>query len=200
MAADDPPMRESNEIRAYVASVNASAVHEFSKTPQPVVRLLEGFGVEGDAHCGTTVKHRSRVRKNPDQPNLRQVHLIHTELFDEVAQHGHLLGPGDMGENVSTAGIDLLALPVDTVLRLGDSAEVVLTGLRNPCSQIDDFSHGLLKLMVGPGDISANGQVVRRAGVMAVVRRSGDVRGRPLDRRTPRTSARPTRPRLTSRI
>jgi len=176
MTADDPPMHESSKIRAYVASVNVSAVHEFSKTPQPVVRLLEGLGVEGDAHCGTTVKHRSRVRKNPDQPNLRQVHLIHSELFDEVARNGHLLAPGDMGENVTTTGIDLLALPVDTALRLGDSAEVVLTGLRNPCSQIDDFSHGLLKLMVDPADMSASGQVVRRAGVMAVVRRSGDVR------------------------
>lgn len=179
MTADDPPMQESSEIRGHVASVSVSAVHEFSKTPRPVVRLLEGLGVEGDAHCGTTVKHRSRVRRNPDQPNLRQVHLMHTELFDEVARHGHLLAPGDMGENVTTTGIDLFALPVDTVLRLGESAEVTLTGLRNPCSQIDDFAPGLLKLMVGPrdpSDMGGNGQIIRKAGVMAVVRRSGEVR------------------------
>lgn len=178
MTADHPPMHESSEIRGHVTSVSVGALHEFSKSPRPVVRLLEGLGVEGDAHCGTTVKHRSRVRRNPDQPNLRQVHLIQSELFDGVAQHGnrlreYLLAPGDMGENVTTTGIDLLALPVDTVLRLGDSAEVVLTGLRNPCSQIDDFAPGLLKLMVS---IDENGQVIRKAGVMAVVRRSGEVR------------------------
>ena len=156
-----------------MVSVNVSAVHRFSKTPQPSIRLLEGLGVQGDAHSGTTVAHRSRVRKDPDQPNLRQVHLLHTELFDDVARHGHRLLPGDMGENVTTTGVDLLALPRDTVLRLGDEAEVLLTGLRNPCFQIHNFSRGLLKHMF---DRDAEDRVVRKAGVMAVVRRSGLVR------------------------
>jgi MOSC domain-containing protein YiiM len=158
---------------AHVTSVNVSAVHDFSKSPQAEIELLEGLGVAGDAHCGTTVKHRSRVRRNPSQPNLRQVHLLQAELFDEVAVSGHPLRPGDMGENVTTTGVDLLALPRDTVLRLGDTAEVRLTGLRNPCWQIDSFQQGLLKHMLGVGE---HGEIVRRAGVMAVVRRSGPVR------------------------
>lgn len=158
---------------ALVVAVSASAVHDFSKPAQPVIRLLEGLGVDGDAHCGTTVKHRSRVKRDPQQPNLRQVHLLHTELFDEVAGHGHRLRPGDMGENVTTTGVDLLALPVGTVLRLGDRAEVELTGLRNPCWQIDHFQDGLLKEML---DVDDRGAVVREAGVMPVVLRSGEVR------------------------
>ena len=170
--AHHPNRGHAVELRG-VTSVNSSAVHEFSKSPQPSVRLLEGLGVEGDAHCGPTVKHRSRVRRNPDQPNLRQVHLLHTELFDEVAQLGHRLRPGDMGENITTTGVDLLALPRDTVLLLGDTAQVRVTGLRNPCWQIDAFSSGLLGHMVG---VDEQGRTVRRAGVMAVVRRSGLVR------------------------
>jgi MOSC domain-containing protein YiiM len=168
----------TGEIGARVVSVNASAVHEFSKSPRPVIRLLEGLGVEGDAHCGTTVRHRSRVARDPSQPNLRQVHLVHTELFDEVARAGLVVGPGDLGENVTTAGVDLLGLPRDTVLLLGDTAEVVVTGLRNPCWQIDGFRPGLLAHMVARDE---HGRTVRKAGVMAVVRRSGLVRaGDPL--------------------
>jgi MOSC domain-containing protein YiiM len=173
MNARQQPFLPVGEKAGRVVSVNVSAVHRFSKTPQPSIRLLEGLGVQGDAHSGTTVAHRSRVRKDPDQPNLRQVHLLHTELFDDVARHGHQLLPGDMGENVTTTGVDLLALPRDTVLRLGDEAEVLLTGLRNPCFQIHNFSRGLLKHMF---DRDAEGRVVRKAGVMAVVRRSGLVR------------------------
>ncbi len=173
MTDEEQPFFGDGDMKAHVTSVNVSAVHDFSKSPQPEIRLLEGLGVEGDAHCGTTVKHRSRVRRNPSDPNLRQVHLLQSELFDEVAQNGHPLRAGDMGENVTTTGIDLLALPRDTVLRLGDTAEVRLTGLRNPCWQIDSFQQGLLKHMLGVGE---HGRIVRRAGVMAVVRRSGPVR------------------------
>jgi MOSC domain-containing protein YiiM len=160
-------------MAARVTWVGASPVHEFSKKQRPVIRLLEGLGVEGDAHRGTTVRHRSRVARNPAQPNLRQVHLLHTELFDEVAGAGHLVRPGDMGENVTTTGVDLLGLPRDTVLLLGKTAEVVLTGLRNPCWQIDRFQPGLLQHMVY---VDARGRTVRKAGVMAVVRRTGLVR------------------------
>jgi MOSC domain-containing protein YiiM len=168
----EQPFLGDGRIVAHVTSVNVSAVHDFSKSPQREIELLEGLGVAGDAHCGTTVKHRSRVKRNPSQPNLRQVHLLQSELFDEVAQNGHPLRPGDMGENVTTTGIDLLALPRDTVLRLGETAEVQLTGLRNPCWQIDNFQQGLLKHMLGVGE---HGRIVRKAGVMAVVRRSGPV-------------------------
>jgi MOSC domain-containing protein YiiM len=156
-----------------VVAVCTSAVHEFSKQARPAIRLLEGLGVEGDAHAGTTVQHRSRVRRNPSEPNLRQVHLVHTELFDEVARNGHQVRPGDLGENVTTTGVDLLGLPVGTVLHLGDTAEVEVTGLRNPCHQIDDFQPGLLRQVLGR---AADGTVVRRSGVMAVVRRGGEVR------------------------
>ena len=156
-----------------VLSVGADTEHRFSKPPRVSIRLLEGLGVDGDAHCGPTVQHRSRVARDPSQPNLRQVHLLQTELFADVAARGHRLAPGDLGENVSTTGVDLLSLPVGTLLGLGDDAEVRLTGLRNPCWQIDRFSDGLLPLMVPR---NAEGRVLRKAGVMAIVVRSGEVR------------------------
>jgi MOSC domain-containing protein YiiM len=153
--------------------------HRFSKLPVPEIRLLEGLGVEGDAHAGVLVQHRSRVRRDPSQPNLRQVHLIHAELLDEVADSGHHVKAGDLGENVTTRGIDLLGLPVGTLLRLGAEAEVRVTGLRNPCVQIEAFDNGLLQQVVGR---DADGSVVRRAGVMAVVTTGGLVRqGDPIE-------------------
>ena len=156
-----------------VVAVAASAGHRFSKQTRPVIRLVQGLGVEGDAHLGETVKHRSRVRRNPSEPNLRQVHLIHAELFEEVHGDAPRVLPGDLGENVTTSGLDLLALPAGTLLLLGDTAEVVVTGLRNPCVQIERFQPGLLEKVVGR---DAAGRVVRKAGVMAVVRRGGEVR------------------------
>jgi MOSC domain-containing protein YiiM len=154
-------------------AVARSAEHRFSKDTESVIRLLEGLGVEGDAHSGATVQHRSHVRRTPTAPNLRQVHLIASELFAEVALDGHRVLPGQLGENVTTHGVDLLSLPVGTVLRLGGTAEVLVTGLRNPCFQIDDFQNGLLARVLGRDE---DGSVVRRAGVMGVVRRGGDVR------------------------
>lgn len=153
--------------------MHRDAEHRFSKGAVEEIRLLEGLGVEGDAHAGVLVQHLSRVRQDPDQPNLRQVHLIHAELLEEVAGHGHRVLPGDLGENLTTSGIDLLALPPGTRLRLGAEAEVRVTGLRNPCRQIDAFDSGLLGQMVGRAD---DGSVIRKAGVMAVVTRSGTVR------------------------
>lgn len=156
-----------------MVAVAASTTHSFSKQTLPLIRLVEGLGVEGDAHLGETVQHLSRVRRDPSQPNLRQVHLIQAELFDEVHGSGHRVLAGDLGENVTTTGVDLLSLPVGTVLVLGDTAEVLLTGLRNPCVQIDRFQPGLLEQVVRR---DADGSVVRRAGVMGVVRRGGEVR------------------------
>ncbi|CAN7215009.1 MOSC domain-containing protein [Bosea sp. LjRoot237] len=147
--------------------------HRFSKPTLPVIRLLTSLGVEGDAHCGKTVKHRSRVAVDPTQPNLRQVHLIHAELFDELATRGYSLQPGDMGENVTTRGIDLLGLPVGARLRLGPQALVEITGLRNPCAQIEAFQPGLLKAVLGR---DANGGLIRKAGIMGIVLEGGDVR------------------------
>jgi MOSC domain-containing protein YiiM len=165
-------------VEARVTSVNASAVHDFSKAPALEVRLLPGLGVEGDAHCGTTVRHRYDRRKDPARPNLRQVHLIAGELLDELAQHGHPVRPGDLGENITTTGIDLLALPSGTVLRLGQEAEVRLTGLRTPCTLIDAFQPGLMRKMWA---VDEHGRRSRRAGVMAVVDSGGVVRaGDPL--------------------
>ena len=156
-----------------VVAVSQRAGHHFSKTPSLGIRLLTGLGVAGDAHMGVTVKHRSRVRKDPTQPNLRQVHLIHTELFDELRTKGFAVKPGELGENVTTSGIDLLALPAGTRLHLGESAVVEITGLRNPCVQIDDFQQGLMAATL---DQDADGNLVRKAGIMSVVIRDGDVR------------------------
>jgi len=155
-----------------VVSVSASAEHRFSKQPRDSVLLVEGLGVEGDSHAGTTVQHRSRVARSPEEPNLRQVHLLHTELFAELAATGHVVEPGDLGENITTTGVDLLGLPTDTLLRIGPEAEVRLTGLRNPCRQIDRFQPGLLARVLVRGE---SGEVVRRAGVMGVVSTSGRV-------------------------
>lgn len=167
------PHASSGPARPRVVAVSSDDTHRFSKVPRPEVVLLQGLGVEGDAHLGVTVQHRSRVARDPDQPNLRQVHLVHAELLDEFAEQGHAVGPGDLGENLLTRGLDLLGLPTDTRLELGPEAVVRVTGLRNPCRQIDAFSPGLLALAVGR---DADGTVVRRAGVMAVVERGGTVR------------------------
>lgn len=160
-------------MSARVLAVHRSNRHSFSKFEEEAITLIEGLGVEGDAHAGTTVKHRSRVARDASAPNLRQVHLLHAELFDELVQRDHPVFPGEMGENVTTRGIDLLALPRGTRLRLGDEAEVEITGLRNPCSQIDRFQPGLTAAVL---DRDADGRLVRKAGVMSVVRRGGVVR------------------------
>lgn len=156
-----------------VVAVSASPLHTFSKVPQATVRLLEALGVEGDAHAGVTVKHRSRVRVDPTQPNLRQVHLIHAELLDELRAKGFRVEAGSLGENVLTQGIDLLALPAGTRLRLGAAAVVEVTGLRNPCAQLDGFQPGLTSAVL---DRDAAGNLVRKAGIMATVLAGGLVR------------------------
>ncbi|MCM0618802.1 MOSC domain-containing protein [Nocardioides bruguierae] len=156
-----------------VVALHRSAEHTFSKQPHAQLRLVAGLGVEGDAHAGATVRHRSRVAQDPTQPNLRQVHLVAAELLDELVEAGFAVAPGDLGENVTTRGLDLLSLPVGTVVALGDETRIGLTGLRNPCAQIESFSPGLLERVVGRGD---DGAVVRRAGVMGVVLAGGDVR------------------------
>ncbi|WP_326822514.1 MOSC domain-containing protein [Streptosporangium sp. NBC_01756] len=156
-----------------VTAVSRSATHTFSKPRETGIRLLAGLGVEGDAHLGVTVKHRSRVAQDPTQPNLRQVHLIHAELHDELAAAGFQVEAGELGENVTTRGVDLLGLPVGALLRLGEEAVVEITGLRNPCLQIDAFRPGLLKRVVGRDEA---GELVRRAGVMGVVVNGGEVR------------------------
>lgn len=158
---------------ALVTAVSRAAAHEFSKGNQECVRLLEGLGVEGDAHLGRTVQHRSRVAKDPTQPNLRQVHLIHEELHDELNANGFSVSPGDMGENVTTRGVDLLGLPRGAKLSLGDTAVVEVTGLRNPCVQLDRFQAGLMAAVLDRDD---EGGLVRKSGVMAVVLTGGEVR------------------------
>jgi len=157
---------------ASVVSVSRDPEHRFSKEVVDDIVLIAGLGVEGDAHAGTTVQHRSRVARDPSQPNLRQVHLVHVELFDEVEGSGFEVAPGELGENVTTRGVDLLGLPRGAVLRLGPDAVVEVTGLRNPCVQIDGFEAGLMRELVSRDD---SGQVVRKAGVMAVVLVGGRV-------------------------
>lgn len=159
-------------MAAHVKSVHSKAIHAFSKDAVSFIELVEGHGVAGDAHFGTTVKHRSRVAKDPTQPNLRQVHLLHQELLDELAGSGLHVEPGQMGENISTSGLPLLSLSEGTVLRIGPHAVVRITGLRNPCSQIENFKPGLLAAVL---DRTKDGDLVRKAGIMGVVVVSGVV-------------------------
>ncbi|MFD6174567.1 MOSC domain-containing protein [Streptomyces coeruleorubidus] len=156
-----------------VTAVSSNGEYSFTKPNRDSIRLLAGLGVEGDVHAGVTVKHRSRVAQDPTQPNLRQVHLMHEELFTEVGEEGFKVAPGELGENITTRGIDLLGLPVGTLLRIGDTAVLEVTGLRNPCIQIDTYQDGLLKRVVGRDEA---GNVVRKAGIMSVVREGGLVR------------------------
>lgn len=183
---------------ARVVAVCRDEMHRFSKVPCEVITLVEGLGVAGDAHAGTLVQHRSRVRRDPNQPNLRQVHLIHSDLLEEALAAGHSVGPGSLGENILTDGVDLLGLPTGARLLVG-GAVLRLTGLRNPCRQINEYSAGLLKVVVARIDgvtstaevaLSATGGaesvdgvgIVRKAGVMAVVERGGEVLpGMPID-------------------
>jgi MOSC domain-containing protein YiiM len=144
-----------------------------SKPNEGSIRLLAGLGVEGDAHLGETVKHRSRVNRNPSAPNLRQVHVIHAELHDELAKGGFTLVPGQMGENITTRGVDLLGLPTGTRLHLGATAVIEVTGLRNPCAQLDGIQHGLMAATLAR---DAHGDLVRKAGIMAIVHAGGEVR------------------------
>jgi MOSC domain-containing protein YiiM len=159
--------------RPRVIAVCASPGHTMSKPATDSIRLLAGLGVEGDAHAGTTVKHRSRVAKDPLAPNLRQVHLLQSELFDEVAKQGFTVKPGELGENITTAGIDLLSLPRGTVLKLGATASVEITGLRNPCTQIDGLQQGLMEAVL---ERSPERGLIRKAGIMSIVITGGEIR------------------------
>lgn len=156
-----------------VKAVSKSSSHSFSKKNFEKIVLIEGKGVEGDAHSGEKVKHRSRVAQNPDQPNLRQVHLIHSELFEELKEKGFQLKPGEIGENITTQGIDLLALPKDTILNIGASVQIQITGLRNPCSQLDNLKNGLMKAVL---DKDENGNLIRKSGIMGIVLEGGEVK------------------------
>jgi MOSC domain-containing protein YiiM len=157
---------------ARVVAVSRGSSHGPGKDNLDAIRLVAGHGVEGDVHAGGTVKHRSRVRRDPTQPNLRQVHLIHAELHDELRERGFELAPGEMGENVTTAGLDLLALPRGTKLRLGGDAVIEVTGLRNPCAQLNGIAPGLMEATL---ERDADGELVRKSGVMAIVVEGGDV-------------------------
>jgi len=156
-----------------VVAVSCCLTHSFSKPNQASIQLVAGLGVEGDAHKGQTVKHRSRLARDPLQPNLRQVHLLHEELFDELRAAGFTVAAGEMGENITTRGLDLLGLPRGTRLHLGDTAVVEVTGLRNPCVQLDCFQPGLMAAVLGRDD---NGQLIRKAGIMGIVLVGGETR------------------------
>jgi MOSC domain-containing protein YiiM len=158
---------------AHVVAVHRDDRHRFSKPTVEAITLRTGLGVEGDAHFGATVQHRSRVRRDPTAANLRQVHLIAAELIDELVANGFDVAPGVMGENVTTRGLDLLALPTGTVVGFGAGALVEITGLRNPCRQLDRHARGLQNAVL---DRAPDGTLIRRAGVMGIVVRDGGVR------------------------
>ena len=167
------PLFSQGTVPGRVVAVARNGSHAFSKPVRESIRLLAGLGVEGDAHAGVTVRHRSRVAADPTQPNLRQLHLIHGELLDELTARGFAVTPGVMGENVTTRGLDLLGLPRGARLRLGAEAVVEVTGLRNPCYQLDKFQSGLMAAVL---DRDAKGRLVRKAGIMAVVLAGGEIR------------------------
>lgn len=182
-------MRVMADVDSLVATVHRSGTHTMRKPAEPCITLLAGLGVASDAHSGVTVKHRSRVARDPSQPNLRQVHLIHAELHDELRAAGFSVPAGAMGENITTRGIALLALPTGARLLLGPAAEVEVRGLRNPCIQLDGIQAGLMAAVLGRDE---EGNLIRRAGVMGIVLTTGDVRpGDPVAVELP---ARPHRP------
>jgi MOSC domain-containing protein YiiM len=156
-----------------VTSVSCSETHGVSKTARPAIELLAGLGVNGDAHLGVTVQHRSRIARDPSVPNLRQVHLIPAELHDELSADGFSVSPGVMGENITTRGVDLLALPTGTRLAIGPTAVIEVTGLRNPCTQLDGIQAGLMNATLAR---DKDGHLIRKAGVMAIVLEGGVVR------------------------
>jgi hypothetical protein len=164
--------RAAQTSDARVVSVSRDATHKFSKVICQSITLLAGLGVDGDAHMGVTVKHRSRVRRDPSQPNLRQVHLIHAELVDTLQSQGFAVSAGAMGENITTRGIDLLGLPRGSRLHIGASAIVEVTGLRNPCIQLNTFQPGLMAAVLGR---DAQGNLIRKAGIMGIVLGGGVV-------------------------
>ena len=189
MSAQPEHQGKERGMNGVVEAVHRSASHTLTKPAQSTIRLLEGLGVEGDAHMGASVKHRSRVARNPNQPNLRQVHLIHAELHDELRGRGFAVRAGEMGENITTRGIDLLRLPVGARLHLGAAAVVEITGLRNPCAQLDRLQPGLMAAVL---DRDAQGKLIRRAGVMGIVLSGGDVQ--PADPIRVELPSRPHRP------
>ena len=155
-----------------VTAVSSSATYSFSKPNSESVYLITGHGVEGDVHAGKTVKHRYLIKQDPTQLNLRQVHLIHAELIDELRDQGFNVSPGQLGENITTRGVDLLALPTGTKLNLGSDAVIEITGLRNPCYQLDDFQKGLTAAVL---DKDEEGNLIRKAGIMGIVLADGVV-------------------------
>ena len=160
------------DLRGRVVTVSRNALHSFYKTPCDAITLIARYGVQGDAHAGETIQHRSRVAKDPNQPNLRQVHLIHVELFDELRAAGFEILPGQLGENIATTGLSLLSLPRGAQLRIGADALLEVTGLRDPCVQLDDFKQGLMRSLIYR---DASGNINRKAGVMAIVINGGIV-------------------------
>lgn len=161
------------DARPVVVAVSSSQTRGVRKQTRAALDVIAGLGVAGDIHAGLEVRHLARIRKDPTQPNLRQVHLIHEELLNELSERGFWIGPGDMGENVLTRGIDLLALPTGSRLEIGPTVELEVTGLRNPCSALNQVAHGLLGAVVSK---NAEGETVRKSGIMAIVIRGGTVR------------------------
>ena len=162
-----------DSISGSVIAVCSRDAHLFSKENRVEIELIKNFGINGDAHAGMYVKHRSRVKKNPKQLNLRQVHLIPIELLDEMKQHGYDLHPGDLGENITTSGIDLINLPLNSQINIGEEVILEVRGLRDPCKQIEDFKSGLLKKMITK---DADGNLIRKTGIMTIVLGGGIVK------------------------
>ena len=166
-----------SKVKVY--SVHASSTHSIRKENRSYIHIIEGFGVEGDAHAGKKVKHRYLVRKDPERPNLRQVHFISYEIYEDLRQSGFNILEGEMGENITTVGIDLMNLPLDTIFRIGGDVELKITGMREPCHLLDEIQNGLMKATVSKNE---EGHIIRKAGIMSVVIKGGIVQsGDPIE-------------------
>jgi MOSC domain-containing protein YiiM len=163
---------QPRQMTGTIIALSKSSTHTMRKFNENSLHLLTGLGVEGDAHNGVTVKHRSRVAQDPTQPNLRQIHLIHAELHDELKAKGFDVAAGQMGENITTRGIDLLNLPKGTRLKIGETV-IEITGLRNPCHQLNGIQDGLLKAVLGRDE---DDNLVRKAGIMGIVLQGGTIK------------------------
>jgi MOSC domain len=158
-------------LQGTVVAVAADRGHRFSKPTRDRIVLLEGHGVEGDAHAGPFVRHRYLARRRPRVPNLRQVHLIPSELFRSLSEAGFEVAAGDLGENITTTGLDLERMPLGTLIEFGLMAMIELTGLRTPCVLIDRFQAGLKRQVLSSDETGPP----FKCGVLGVVRSGGPV-------------------------
>ncbi|SRR6266446_5986019 len=162
---------ESRPMSGRVIAVCCNPEPDLPKPVVDAVHLIENWGVEGDYHAGSLVRHRYLAKKDPTRPNMRQVLLMDAAVFAELAQNDIHIGPGMMGENITIEGMAMMQLAVGTRLAIG-SAIVEVTERRSPCYQLNGIDPRLLKAVARKQD----GQAIFKAGIMAQILQGGWVR------------------------